>query len=124
MAEALARHMASDVITPASAGMMALGEVPEQTCQVLAARGVEMDGQYSKPLRSEIKEWADVIVNMTGLPGSSAFSDQPHKVEDWDVTDPFGKNVESYEITCDEIESRIGDLARRLRQMQAARKKA
>jgi arsenate reductase len=124
MAEALARKMAPDVILPASAGMMALGEIPEQTRQVLAARGVEMDGQYSKPLRSEIKEWADVIVNMTGVPGTSAFSDLPHKVEDWDVSDPFGKDAGLYEITCDEIESRVGDLARRLRQMRAAKKKA
>jgi protein-tyrosine-phosphatase len=119
MAEALARHIASDVMVAASAGMTALGIVPEETRHVLAARGVEMDGQYSKPLRSELKEWADVVVNITGLPGSSAFSDVPHKVEDWDIPDPFGKDVAMYESTCDEVESHVSDLARRLRQMRA-----
>jgi arsenate reductase (thioredoxin) len=124
MAEALARHIASDVMIAASAGITALGIVPDETKQVLAARGVEMDGQFSKPLRAELKDWAEVIINISGVPGGSAFSDVPHKVEDWDISDPFGKDLAMYEMICDEVESRVSDLARRLRQMQAQQKPA
>ncbi len=122
MAEALARHSSADIIVPASAGLYPLGDVAELTRQVLAARGVAADGQTSKGLRAELKDWADLIVNMTGIPGASLFPDLQDKVEDWDVADPYGHAVELYELTCDEIESRVGDLARRLRQKRAREK--
>ena len=122
MAEALARHTAPDVIVPASAGTMALGEVPNLTRDVLNARGVAYDGQTSKPLLPKHIEWADYIINMTGMPAQRVFPNAAAMVEDWDVADPYGDDPALYELACDEIESRIGDLARRLRQMRAAAK--
>ncbi len=123
LAEALARHTAADVIEPASAGLAPLGEIAEPVAIVLEERGVRMDGQYSKGLRQEARAAADLIVNMTGRPGKSLFAGEQGKVEDWDVCDPYGSDLEVYRQICDEIEARLGDLAGRLRGQPARARK-
>ncbi len=123
MAEALARHLASGVIEASSAGTSALGSIAEQTAEVLAERGVRMDGQSSKQLRSEHCQAADLIINMSGRPLTVEFGAQAAKVEDWNVRDPYFADVEMYHQICDDIERRVTELAERLRRRQAPFKK-
>jgi protein-tyrosine-phosphatase len=73
MAEAIARHTASDVIEPSSAGLVPFGEIPSTTLTVLRERGISVDGQTSKPLRSEDMSEADIVINMTGRSGATIF---------------------------------------------------
>jgi protein-tyrosine-phosphatase len=115
MGEAWARHLASDVIAPSSAGLTPLGEIVHTTCAVLKERGVKTDGQYSKGLTQSAREEADLIVNMTGLPGKAIFKGSKAKVEDWRVDDPYGEDQARYRQIRDEIEERVADLAERLR---------
>jgi arsenate reductase (thioredoxin) len=117
MAEAIARHCASDVIAAESAGVRPLGFIDPTARSVLAERGISMDGQYSKGLHSHKLGKPDLIINMSGMPGESLF--RGHVFEDWRVRDPFGEGVETHGRICDDIESRVKDLAARLR---AARK--
>lgn len=124
MAEAFARHSAADIIVAQSAGLYPLGEVPELTREVLHARGISTEGHTSKAVSTHHQAWADLIINMTGMPGEALFPAMKTKIEEWDVQDPFGHDVAIYEVTCDEIESRVGDLARRLRQTGAQKRKA
>src|ERR1700676_4623846 len=84
MAEAIARHKASDVIEPSSAGLVPFGEIPSTTLTVLEENGISAAGQISKPLRSEDMSSADLIVNMTGRSGASIFKEPLPQVEDWD----------------------------------------
>lgn len=116
MAEAIARHTASDVIEPSSAGLVPFGEIPITTLAVLSERGISAEGQSSKPLRSEEIAAADIVINMTGRSGATIFTEQEPYVEDWDVGDPYGLNLAVYRDICDQIEARIEDLARRLRE--------
>lgn len=113
MAEAIARHCASDVIAPESAGIRPLGFIDPTARSVLTARGISMDGQFSKGLHSHAVKKADLIINMSGMPGESLFRGQTF--EDWPVPDPFGEGVETHSRICDDIESRIEDLIARLR---------
>ena len=122
MAEALARAKASDVIEPSSAGLAPFGEIVGATRSVLAERGIPIDGQYSKALTRQACDAADRIVNMSGHPADVIFSDQPEKVEDWQVRDPYGQDLEGHRHICDEIDERVSELARRLREKQAAAK--
>lgn len=115
MAEAIARHTATDVIEASSAGLVPFGEIPNTTLAVLRERGISADGQSSKPLRPEEMFAADLLINMTGRPGSAIFRQPLGKIEDWDVGDPYGFDLSVYRAICDEIESRVEDLARRLR---------
>lgn len=120
MAEAIAKNHASDVIEPSSAGLVPFGEIPETTISVLDEIGVSAGGQSSKPLRSEDLAAADIVINMTGRAGNSVFTEPVANIEDWDVGDPYGFNLPVYRAIRDEIETRIDDLARRLREKAAA----
>jgi arsenate reductase len=114
MAEAVARHTASDVITASSAGISPFGRIEELTRRVLLERGIRTDGQFSKSLHDDsLFQPADLIINMTGIPGSALFAG--YRYEDWDVEDPFGEDMETYRRICDDIEARVADLAARLR---------
>ena len=123
MAEALAHHLASDVIEASSAGTAALGTVAEQAAEVLAERGVRMDGQSSKQLRPEHCQAVDLVINMTGRPLAPEFCAERAKVEDWNVRDPYFAGVEMYNQICDDIERRVAELAERLRRRQAPSEK-
>lgn len=116
MAEAIARHKASDVIEPSSAGLVPFGQIPRTTLEVLRERGISVDGQSSKALRPEDVSSADLVINMTGRPGGSIFEKQMPRMEDWDVGDPYGSDLTVYREICQEIELRIENLARRLRE--------
>jgi arsenate reductase (thioredoxin) len=116
MAEAIARHSASDVIEPSSAGLVPFGQIPDTTLTVLRERGFSAEGQTSKPLRSEDMSEADIVINMTGRSGETIFTEGVTQVEDWDVGDPYGFNLAVYREICDQIEARVEDLARRLRE--------
>jgi protein-tyrosine-phosphatase len=116
MAEAIARQRASDVIEPSSAGLVPFGEIPGTTVTVLRERGISAEGQSSKPLRSEDMSAADIVINMTGRSGSTIFTEPVRQIEDWDVGDPYGCDLAVYREIRDQIEARVDDLARRLRE--------
>ncbi|MGH9775004.1 MAG: low molecular weight phosphatase family protein [Candidatus Acidiferrales bacterium] len=113
MAEALARHLAADVMEPSSAGISPLGHVAEETRKVLAERGVSAAGLVSKGLVKQILNSTDLIVNMSGIPSESIF--QSRRAIDWDVQDPYGEDLELYRQICDDIEKRVAALAKDLR---------
>jgi arsenate reductase len=115
MAEAMARHLAADVIEASSAGLVPFGEIPAITLTVLSERGFSTAGQSSKPLRSEDLSAADLVINMTGRGGKSIFSAPRPAFEDWDVGDPYGLDLAVYRGIRDQIEARVNDLAKRLR---------
>ena len=115
MAEAIAIHSASDVIEASSAGLVPFGMIPATTLDVLRERGISAEGQSSKPLRSEDMSAADLVINMTGRAAGTIFKESSVQIEDWDVGDPYGFNLSVYRGICDQIETRIEDLARRLR---------
>jgi arsenate reductase len=114
MAEAIARHHAADVIEAQSAGISPLGRVAESTRRALLDRGVPADGLSSKGIASAALVAVELIINMSGIPGSSLFPDSP--VEDWDVEDPYGEDMETYSRICEDIEARVLSLAARLRE--------
>jgi arsenate reductase (thioredoxin) len=116
MAEAIARHSASDVIDASSAGLAPFGEVPKTTLAVLKELGISGEDLHSKPLRAEEVAEADLVINMTGQSGSAIFGEPALPIEDWDVGDPFGFNLSVYRSIRDQILVRVEDLSRRLRE--------
>jgi len=124
MAEAIARHSAADVIDASSAGLIPLGEIMPLTIRALAERGISVEGQSSKALHTMPLAEIDLIINMTGRSGSLIFKRAKPPVEDWDVGDPYGAHISIYREIRDEIEARVEDLARRLREEGAAQRKS
>jgi arsenate reductase (thioredoxin) len=116
MAEALARALAPDVIAPASAGITPIGYIAHQVQFVLLQRGILMDGQFCKSMRHPSIETPQLYINLSGIPGQQLFAGLPF--EDWDVPDPADEKIESFQPTCEDIESRVLDLADRVRTIQ------
>jgi arsenate reductase len=113
MAEALARHLAADVIEAASAGVTPLGQVSPTSLRALEVRGVRADGQFSKSIGETSQFNPELIVNLSGIPGKSLFPFA--EVVDWEVEDPYGEELETHMRICDDIEARVKELAKRLR---------
>lgn len=113
MAEAIARHCASDVIAAESAGVRPLGFIDPTAESVLTQRGISMDGQFSKGLHNHALKHPDLIINMSGVAGATLFHGRAF--EDWPIPDPFGECAETHSRVCDDIEARIKELAARLR---------
>jgi protein-tyrosine-phosphatase len=102
-----------------------LGYVPEATGQALLAKGYSVEGLYSKPLRRQAMEDADIIINMSGGSLDHQFhghtQDNPHlakKVESWNIADPYGEDPATYQRILEDLESRIARLAEHLRTAQ------
>jgi protein-tyrosine-phosphatase len=114
MAEAIARHTAADILEASSAGIIALGFVARPTIRVLEEFGYPAEGLRSKMLTRDAVDGADLLVNMSGRQ-MTQLANGHTQVEDWDVGDPFGEDPEVYRKICKEIESRVEQLAARLR---------
>jgi len=126
MAEAIARHLAYDIIDPSSAGLSPLGHLSEVTEEVLCANGYPLDGLASKPLRLEALENADLVIDLSGgalEQLSDSHTGEPlatDKVEIWDVADPYGATHDTYQQILEELELKVLLLASRLRTDQRA----
>jgi protein-tyrosine-phosphatase len=114
MAEAIAWRDDGDIIEASSAGLSPLGHIEELTKRTLADNGYPPEGLESKPILRAAANAADVIVNMSGRQKEFAFDD-PSKVEDWQVQDPYGADAEVYQRIFKDIERRVARLADRLR---------
>ncbi len=120
MAEAIARRFAPDLWEVSSGGLTPLGYIAEPTIATLAKNNVAAEGLVSKAILHVHWQEVDLIINMSGYPKEQVFEDFD-KVEDWPVEDPFGADSETYQRIFEEIQTRIIDLAERLRSANGAR---
>jgi len=120
MAEAWARHLGGDNIEAFSAGLRALGFIADETKEVMAEKGVSMDGQRSKGL--EAIDWArvDVLVDMSGLHARNLVADFTGRGIDWRVPDPYMESLESYRSVRDLLERKVCHLLKGLAAAQPA----
>jgi len=114
IAESIARRDAADVLDPSSAGLFPLGYIPPATAQTLQSNGYSSESLSSKPITREAWDAADLIINLSGTRTDPLFH-HSDKVEDWNVSDPYGASPEFYQQTLDDIASRVQALAHRLR---------
>lgn len=121
MAEAIARQEGADVIEPFSAGLYPLGRIAEATIDTLEANGYSVDGLSSKSISQEAVREADLIVNLSGTRIDYLVSAEPsnprngQQLENWEVPDPYGADEATYQRILEDIESRVRQLAKRLR---------
>lgn len=116
MAEAIARHDASEQIEASSAGLAPLGFIAEMTTQTLLRNGYAVDGLASKPISADAWQSADIVINMSGRAAEFAFRNfrEHAKIEDWEIEDPYGDSGK-YQGTYEAVQRRVLELARRLR---------
>ncbi|OGT78321.1 MAG: arsenate reductase (thioredoxin) [Gammaproteobacteria bacterium RIFCSPLOWO2_02_FULL_56_15] len=123
MAEGWTRHLAGDLVEVKSAGIEAHGK-NLLAISVMSEVGIDISGQDSTIMSTEILDWADIVVTVCGhadehcpvLPGNT-------QKEHWPLEDPAKASGTEDEIkrsfyhTRDEIKGRVQHLIRRLSQV-------
>lgn len=105
MAEALARHHWGEELEVASAGVSALGYIPEATLHVLDEIGISADGLYSKGLSEVDIDGFHLILDLVLYPLEDMIPPSfTGKVISWHVRDPFQEGLDSFRQTRDIIE--------------------
>jgi protein-tyrosine-phosphatase len=116
MAESIARRDSSAIFDCRSAGLTPLGVVQKQTLDTLQRNGYCAENLSSKAIPNEEWNAADLVINMSGYPKQRVFPrSEWHKVEDWDVEDPYGSDPQVYQRIFEDVRTRIESLTARLR---------
>lgn len=116
MAEALGRHLFSDVFESYSAGTQLKDRINEDAQRLMKKLyGIDMEssGQRSK-LLEDIPEM-DILISMgcgVRCPDAGRGFD-----DDWELMDPSGKSDEEFMTVIAEIERKIRELAERIKEM-------
>ncbi len=112
MAEAISKHLATDVYDAFSAGTETKPQINQDAVDVIQALyGVNMnDSQHSK-LIEEIPS-VDIVVSM-GCNVNCPFLPCKHR-EDWGLDDPTGQSTEEFIKTAKLIEEKVQDLKARI----------
>ncbi len=114
MAEAWARHLGADRVEALSAGVRPLGFIASETKEVMAEKGIRLDGQRSKGLDAIDWTHVDILVNMSGFPGRDLVPEFSGQRLDWKVVDPYMDPLESYRSVRDLLERKIRRLLEEL----------
>jgi arsenate reductase (thioredoxin) len=112
MAEGFLRAWAGTLLEVESAGLMPLGEVPEETRAAMAEIGIPIETHTSKGIEVFRLQTFDVVVNMSGLPLPRPFAEG---AREWKVADPYMRGEQSYRRVRDEIGERVKVLLAELR---------
>ncbi len=107
MGEAWANHFGNGRVEAHSAGTYPFGSIVDDTSSVMSEKGISLEGQWSKGLRSVAVEDMDVVVSMgheVEFPLPAGFKG---RLEQWDVPDPFGRSMGSHRNVRDMIERQV-----------------
>jgi arsenate reductase len=104
MAEGFARHLGSQVINPASAGLARANTIARETQEVMLEKGIDLSEQFPKDFEPIIASSYDIVVNISGflLPPF-----QGPELLEWEVQDPYGEALSVHRRVRDEIERRV-----------------
>ena len=113
MAEALGRHLASDVFESYSAGTETKPQINQDAVRLMKeVYGINMEENQHSKLLEEIPP-LDVVITM-GCNVECPFLPCRHR-EDWGLEDPSGKSDEEFKKVMDQIDANIRNLADRIR---------
>ena len=113
MAEALGKHFASDVFESYSAGTETKPQINQDAVRLIKdLYQIDMEATQSSKLINEIPE-VDVVITM-GCNVVCPFVPNQHQ-EDWGLDDPSGKSDEEFKIIINIIESKVKQLAERIK---------
>jgi len=108
MAAALLDHRAQGRVRVTSAGSEPAGSIHAAVAQAMAEIGLDLSGEYPKPLTGDAVRAADVVITMGCGDACPIFPGKRYL--DWDLPDPAGQALEQVRQIRDEIDRRVQDL--------------
>ena len=115
MAEALARHLAPELIEASSVGLFPAAVIQPETIQVLAERGITLEPRTPQSLLLMDANGTDLLVNMSGAPLEHMLSSFRGRHIVWNVKDPIGQPISVYRTVRDQIEKKVVELIGQVR---------
>ena len=110
MAEGFARYYGKDLVEVFSAGTEPGDKVAPKAIEAMLEKGIEIFGQYPKLLTKEMVDNADICISMGCGVEESCPAPLLEKFIDWGLEDPWGKSLDKYRETRDEIDKRVKKL--------------
>ena len=112
IAEALGKHLASDVFESYSAGTETKDRINPDAVRLMKSRyDIDMEASQKPKLLADIPK-VDIVVTM-GCEVNCPWLPCKHR-EDWGLDDPTGQSDEVFLATMNIIESNVLDLKRRI----------
>ncbi len=108
MAAALLHHHAAGRLNVRSAGSTPAEEVNPAVVAAMSEWGIDVSGEFPKPLTDEAVRAADVVITMGCGDACPIYSGKRYL--DWELEDPAGKPVEEVASIRDEIDRRVRHL--------------
>jgi len=112
MAAALLGHQAAGQIRVTSAGSQPAEQLNPAVVEAMAEIGLDISGEFPKPLTTDKVRAADVVVTMGCGEACPIYPGK--RYEDWDLPDPAGLSIEQVRPIRDEIARRVAALTKEL----------
>jgi arsenate reductase len=113
MAAGFLKELSAGSIEVLSAGSMPGNQINPVAVEAMAEVGIDIAGEQPKKLSTEAVQASDVVITMGCGDECPYFPGK--RYEDWELTDPAGKGIETVREVRDEIKSRIESLIESLR---------
>ena len=104
-AEVLARHHGAGAVEVRSAGSEPGTTVNPAVAEVLAERGLPVEGHVPTQLDADLVQESDVVITMGCGETCPVFPGK--RYEDWPVDDPAGQDVATVRRIVDDIDARV-----------------
>lgn len=108
MAAALLVHLAAGRVRVTSAGSQPADQLNPAVVQAMAEIGLDLSGEYPKPLSAGKVQAADVVITMGCGDACPIYPGKRYL--DWDLPDPAGLSVEQVRPIRDDISHRVEQL--------------
>ena len=105
MAAALLEHEAAGRVRVTSAGSQPAGQLNPAVVQAMAEIGLDISGEFPKPLTADKVHAADVVITMGCGDACPIYPGK--RYEDWDLPDPAGLSIDAVRPIRDAIRDRV-----------------
>jgi arsenate reductase (thioredoxin) len=108
MAAALLDHQAAGRVRVTSAGSQPASQLNPAVVQAMAEIGLDISGEFPKPLTGDKVQAADVVITMGCGDACPVYPGKRYL--DWDLPDPAGLDLEAIRPIRDDIARRVQQL--------------
>ncbi len=119
MAEAFFRKYASDKFHAASAGTKPSSNVNQVVVQAMKEVGINIENNTPKSLSNDMLNYS-IAVNMGCVDKESCPALFVKDILDWNIPDPKGKSIDEVRKIRDQIEIRVKELVKNLKEPSGA----
>ena len=115
MAEGIAKHLSKGKVSVHSAGTKPEKKITPLAVEVMKEIGIDISNQKPKLITSDMLNVSTHFVSMGwGVQEACPVPIGVPNIEEWDIEDPWGKNIEIFRKTRDIIKEKVENLLKKL----------